>query len=161
MCNIHPQKPHWHTTRILYLRALLLPRLAIAIPQQAPQNLPAWTLGDNINKLHPARQPLMAGFVLLHELHDIAAHERVRVLDADGRSLHDVRFRDFASALVGGGDYGAIGYRGVVEKEGFELCGGDLKALFGVSWVNVSVEGVEWSGVGVGKVGDGCLPGLP
>lgn len=132
------------TIRSSQLSAILPPSLPLLVPQHSPQDLAARTLGDDVDKLHAAGEPLVAGLLLLDEAGDVAAQHGVRLLQPHLGGLDDKGLGHLAGALVGHGDHRAVGDGGVVEQAGFEFGGRDLEALF--YWWSVEVrvgEGVE------------------
>lgn len=125
---------HIHIQTQIYssqLRALLRPSGLLLVPQHTSQDLARGTFRDDIDELHSALQPLVAGLFLLDELADLALQGDVGFFEPDFIRLHHKRFWHFAGAVVWYGNHGAVGYCWVVEQAGFEFCWSDLEALLG------------------------------
>jgi hypothetical protein len=62
---------------------------------------------------------------------DAGRYERLEFLDVDGGALcrDDKGLRDLTRLLVGTGDDGGVGHLRVLEQDGLEFGGRDLKAL--------------------------------
>lgn len=114
----------------LQLRALGPPGLLLLIPQHPPENLTARALRNDVDELNTALKPLMPSLVVLDVLGNCLRHMVLGM----GRGMgapDDVGLGDFASAVVGDLDDGAVGDELVGEEVGLELSGGDLVALQG------------------------------
>lgn len=115
----------------LQLGALGLALRLFLIFQHAAQNLATRALGHRIDELDAALQPLVLCLVLLHVLFDGAADLGVGFARGYGRgALDDKRLGDFAGAVVGDGDDGAVVDEVVREEMRLEFRGCDLEALF-------------------------------
>lgn len=110
-------------------RALLSPCLLILIPQQPSQDLSTRTLGNHVNKLNTALQPLVSCLVLLDVPLDLAFDDRVIVFGTYRLRLDDVCLGQLACVIVWDGDYRTVSDSRVIEKASFELCRSDLKTL--------------------------------
>lgn len=111
------------------LRAILCSRLLLLIPQHAPQNLPAGTLGNHLDKLDAALEPLIPRLVVGDILVQRLGHVLVGAALCGGGGFHDEGFGDFARVLFGYLDHRAVRDELVAEEVGFELGWRDLVAL--------------------------------
>ncbi|KAI6763522.1 hypothetical protein HG531_012910 [Fusarium graminearum] len=113
----------------LQLGTRLLPSLPLTVSQQAPQDLTTGALGNYVDELNTALQPLVSSLVLFDMLVNALRYLIVRLALGLGR-LDDESLGDFASAEIGDLDNGAVVHKGMSEQMGFELCRSDLMSLF-------------------------------
>lgn len=92
--------------------------LPILIPQQAPQDLSTWALGNRINELDTSLEPLVVGLVLLHMLDNLSRNLRVRA-GRHGSGCHNKGLWHFSVAIVVHSNDSAVIYGGVREEMGF------------------------------------------
>lgn len=116
------------------LRAPGPPRLPLLVLQQAPQDLAARALGDGVDELDAALEPLVPGLVGLDVRGDVAGDLGVGLAGGHGRrGPHHVGLGHLARALVRHRDHGAVVHGRVRQEVRLELSGGDLVALLGKS----------------------------
>lgn len=105
-----------------------LPHLfLLLVPEQPPQNLTARALGDGVDKLNAALQPLMASFVVLHMLQN--GPNRRRVVGTSSWRFHHERLGNLAGGFVRYPDDRAVRDGRVIKQMSFKFGGGNLQTL--------------------------------
>ena len=124
---------------LLQFAARLPPLLLLLVSEHPPENLTRGTLGNNINKLNTARNPLVLRLVVLNVFLDLSCKHPIVFLNSYRGRLDNESFGDLSGPLVGYLDNGAVVYRRVGEEVGFKLGRCDLVPLEMVSWVGTQM----------------------
>lgn len=112
----------------LQLGALGLAGRLLLVLEDAAEDLAAGALGDGVDELDAALEPLVLCLVLLDVLLYGAANVGIG-FSRGGGGLYDKRLGDLAGAVIGDGDNGAVVDVVVGEEVRLELGRGDLEAL--------------------------------
>jgi hypothetical protein len=124
--------PHYTTQwRIhLQLASRLPPLLFFLVSQEPSQDLARWRFRNLIDKLDAACDPLVASFVLLDMLGNVACNNAIVLFNANRRGLHYKCLGNFTRSFVRNLDDGAVGYSRMGKKMRFELRRCDLVTLW-------------------------------
>ena len=103
----------------LQLRPGLASILPVSIAQQPPEDFPGGTLGNDIDELDPAGEPLVPGLLLLDAFADATFHGSIAFLQSYRARLDNKCFGQLTRSVVLDRDHSTVGHRGVVEETGF------------------------------------------
>ena len=125
---------------LLQFAARLPPLFLLLVSEHPPENLTRGTLGNNINKLNTARNPLVLRLVIFDVFLDLSRKHPVVLFDTYRGRLDNESLGDLSGPLVGYLDNSAVVYGRVGKEVGFEFGRCDLVSLGMVSWVGTEMQ---------------------